>query len=98
MRSRFATVSATAEPPIAVISSPWAIYEFIYLQTPISVTGSAGGVLSTTVNGTAITCNPVTVIGGGSGAKCTTQSACCTGNTFNGLVNIVCASISVDAA
>ncbi|KAH7883462.1 hydrophobin 2 [Phlebopus sp. FC_14] len=41
-------------------------------------------------------CTPITVIGTGSGATCTQQPVCCTGNTYNGLINIGCSPINLN--
>ncbi|KAJ3571621.1 hypothetical protein NP233_g3647 [Leucocoprinus birnbaumii] len=41
-----------------------------------------------------LSCVPVNVLGIG-GNKCTQQVACCSGNTFNGLVNVGCSPLSV---
>ncbi|TFK37436.1 hydrophobin [Crucibulum laeve] len=38
-------------------------------------------------------CNPISVIGAG-GTSCKAQTACCTGNNFNGLVVVGCSPIS----
>ncbi|KIJ06437.1 fungal hydrophobin [Paxillus involutus ATCC 200175] len=40
-------------------------------------------------------CTPITAIGLGSGSSCTAQPVCCTGNTFNGLVNIGCTPVNL---
>ncbi|KAF8838083.1 hydrophobin [Paxillus ammoniavirescens] len=44
-----------------------------------------------------LTCTPVTIIGTGSGCDATQQPVCCTGNQFNGLVNVGCTPINVNA-
>ncbi|KAF8838440.1 hydrophobin [Paxillus ammoniavirescens] len=44
-----------------------------------------------------LTCTPVTVVGTGSGCDATQQPVCCTGNQFNGVVNIGCTPINVNA-
>ncbi|KAI6144925.1 hydrophobin 2 [Pisolithus tinctorius] len=49
-----------------------------------SITGQVG-----------LNCSPLTVIGVGSGASCTSQTVCCTGNSFNGLINVGCTPINV---
>ncbi|KAH9482524.1 Fruiting body protein SC3 [Psilocybe cubensis] len=41
-----------------------------------------------------LTCSPVTVIGAGSNS-CTAQPACCTDNSFHGLVALGCTPISL---
>ncbi|KAF8837582.1 fungal hydrophobin [Paxillus ammoniavirescens] len=42
-------------------------------------------------------CTPITVIGTGSGSSCSAQPVCCTGNAQNGLVNIGCTPININA-
>ncbi|KIK80548.1 hypothetical protein PAXRUDRAFT_833459 [Paxillus rubicundulus Ve08.2h10] len=42
-------------------------------------------------------CTPITVVGTGSGADCTAQPVCCTDNQFNGLVNVGCTPINLNA-
>ncbi|KAF9563447.1 fungal hydrophobin [Agrocybe pediades] len=42
-------------------------------------------------------CNPITAIGVGSGAQCTSQPVCCTGNHFDGLVAVGCSPVGVNA-
>ncbi|KAI6127839.1 hydrophobin-3 precursor [Pisolithus croceorrhizus] len=41
-------------------------------------------------------CSPITVIGTG-GTQCNAQTVCCTGTQFNGLINIGCMPINVNA-
>ncbi|KAI9460682.1 fungal hydrophobin-domain-containing protein [Boletus coccyginus] len=43
-----------------------------------------------------ISCSPTTEGGTGSGSSCTQQPVCCTGNTFNGIINIGCAPITIN--
>ncbi|OAX39835.1 fungal hydrophobin [Rhizopogon vinicolor AM-OR11-026] len=40
-------------------------------------------------------CSPLSVIGPGSGAVCTQESVCCSGNTYYGLINIGCTAINI---
>ncbi|KAJ8597270.1 fungal hydrophobin [Rhizopogon salebrosus TDB-379] len=40
-------------------------------------------------------CSPISVIGAGSGAVCTQQPVCCSGNTYYGLINIGCSPINI---
>ncbi|KIJ28119.1 hypothetical protein M422DRAFT_270612 [Sphaerobolus stellatus SS14] len=40
-------------------------------------------------------CTPISVIGVGQGANCAQQPVCCTGNNFNGLINVGCTPISL---
>ncbi|EDQ99412.1 type 1 hydrophobin [Laccaria bicolor S238N-H82] len=42
-----------------------------------------------------LSCTPISVIGLGQGASCTQQPVCCSGNTFNGLINVGCTPISL---
>ncbi|KAF9043362.1 hydrophobin [Panaeolus papilionaceus] len=49
-----------------------------------AITGQAG-----------LNCSPITLIGLGSGAKCTTQPVCCTDNKFNGLINFGCSPVAL---
>ncbi|PPQ78639.1 hypothetical protein CVT25_010603 [Psilocybe cyanescens] len=42
-----------------------------------------------------INCTPISVIGIG-GNSCTAQPVCCTGNTFNGVVNVGCSPINLN--
>ncbi|KAN0086221.1 Fungal hydrophobin domain containing protein [Tylopilus felleus] len=41
-------------------------------------------------------CDPITVIGA-SGTSCTGQTACCSGDTFNGLIQTGCTPINIGA-
>ncbi|EKM81506.1 hypothetical protein AGABI1DRAFT_36491 [Agaricus bisporus var. burnettii JB137-S8] len=42
-----------------------------------------------------LTCNPISVIGGGN--SCTSQTVCCTGNNFSGgLLVVGCSPINID--
>ncbi|KAF5338120.1 hypothetical protein D9758_015373 [Tetrapyrgos nigripes] len=42
-----------------------------------------------------LTCNPITVIGGG-GNSCTSQPVCCQNNSFNGIIAIGCTPININ--
>ncbi|KIK93357.1 hypothetical protein PAXRUDRAFT_12712 [Paxillus rubicundulus Ve08.2h10] len=42
-------------------------------------------------------CTPITVVGTGSGASCSAQPVCCTSNQFNGLVNVGCSPVNLNA-
>ncbi|KAI9567785.1 fungal hydrophobin-domain-containing protein [Boletus coccyginus] len=53
---------------------------------PVSVGGSQVG----------ISCSPTTIGGVGSGSSCTQQPVCCTGNTFNGIINLGCSPITIN--
>ncbi|KAI6000131.1 hydrophobin [Pisolithus orientalis] len=44
-----------------------------------------------------VNCVPITVIGTGAGCQASQQSACCSGNNFNGLVTVGCSPINVNA-
>ncbi|KAI9570832.1 hydrophobin 2 [Boletus coccyginus] len=43
-----------------------------------------------------LSCSPITAIGTGTGASCTQQPVCCTGNNFNGLINLGCSPINLN--
>ncbi|KAI6017142.1 hydrophobin-3 precursor [Pisolithus marmoratus] len=64
-----------------------------------SILGSVGlASLAAGVTGlVASDCSPITAVGTGSGAQCNAQTVCCTGDQFNGLVNIGCMPINVNA-
>lgn len=42
-----------------------------------------------------LSCTPISVIGLGQGASCTQQPVCCSGNTYNGLINVGCSPINL---
>ncbi|KAI6021231.1 hydrophobin-3 precursor [Pisolithus marmoratus] len=42
-------------------------------------------------------CSPISALSAGTGAQCNAQTVCCTGDQFNGLVNIGCMPINVNA-
>ncbi|KAF5337452.1 hypothetical protein D9758_018016 [Tetrapyrgos nigripes] len=42
-----------------------------------------------------LTCNPITIIGGG-GNFCTSQPVCCQNNSFNGIIAIGCTLIKIN--
>ncbi|KAJ3564671.1 hypothetical protein NP233_g8148 [Leucocoprinus birnbaumii] len=42
-----------------------------------------------------LTCNPITVIGGG-GNSCSAQPVCCTNNNFSGLIAIGCTPVNLN--
>ncbi|KIJ65917.1 hypothetical protein HYDPIDRAFT_87334 [Hydnomerulius pinastri MD-312] len=42
-------------------------------------------------------CTPITAVGTGSGAQCSQQPVCCTGNTFGGLITVGCSPINLNA-
>ncbi|KAH7883461.1 hydrophobin 2 [Phlebopus sp. FC_14] len=44
-----------------------------------------------------LSCTPITVIGTGSGATCTQQPVCCTDNNYNGLINVGCSPVDLNA-
>jgi len=56
-------------------------------QSVVSAATQAGGLVG-------ITCSSITGVGLG-GNSCTQQTVCCTGNNFNGLVNVGCSPISI---
>ncbi|KAI5997244.1 hydrophobin-3 precursor [Pisolithus orientalis] len=44
-----------------------------------------------------VSCTPVTVLGTGSGAQCSTQPVCCTSNNMYGTANMGCMPVNVNA-
>ncbi|KAF9224900.1 hydrophobin [Gyrodon lividus] len=42
-----------------------------------------------------VNCSPISALGVGSGASCTQQPVCCSGNSYNGLVNIGCSPVNI---
>ncbi|KAG2134778.1 hydrophobin [Suillus clintonianus] len=42
-----------------------------------------------------MSCSPISVVGGGSGAHCNQEPVCCENNSYNGLVNIGCSPINI---
>ncbi|KIJ35373.1 hypothetical protein M422DRAFT_262333 [Sphaerobolus stellatus SS14] len=59
-----------------------------------SLLSPLGIVLSGITGLVGLGCTPITIVGVGQGANCAQQPICCTGNRFNGLVNIGCTSLS----
>ncbi|KIJ67321.1 hypothetical protein HYDPIDRAFT_108039 [Hydnomerulius pinastri MD-312] len=41
-------------------------------------------------------CSPITAVGTGSGATCTQEPVCCTGNSYSGLINLGCSPINLN--
>lgn len=60
-----------------------------------SLLGLLGLSLGSITGQVGLNCSPLTVVGVGSGASCTSQTVCCTGNSFNGLINVGCTPINV---
>ncbi|KAF8545970.1 fungal hydrophobin [Imleria badia] len=68
--------------------------------TAVQYNNIAGGILNpflSIILGLLFSCDPITVVGVGSGAQCTTQQVCCNNVQANGVINIVCDPISVNA-
>ncbi|KAG2064743.1 hydrophobin [Suillus decipiens] len=42
-----------------------------------------------------VDCSPMSVVGAGSGAVCTQEPVCCSGNTYYGIINIGCSPINI---
>ncbi|KAF8558664.1 hydrophobin [Imleria badia] len=64
-----------------------------------SVVQELAGLLGITVPVNApvgLNCSPITAVGVGSGAQCTQQTVCCSGNSFNGLINLGCSPININ--
>ncbi|KAI6015318.1 fungal hydrophobin-domain-containing protein [Pisolithus orientalis] len=60
-----------------------------------SLLGLLGLSLGSITGQVGLNCSPITALGVGSGASCTSQAACCTGDSFNGLINVGCTSINL---
>ncbi|PPQ68078.1 hypothetical protein CVT24_002942 [Panaeolus cyanescens] len=60
----------------------------------LSLLGVVAGPITAQVG---LECSPISAIGLGSGASCTTQPVCCSGNKFNGLVNVGCSPVNLSA-
>ncbi|KIJ67320.1 hypothetical protein HYDPIDRAFT_25785 [Hydnomerulius pinastri MD-312] len=58
--------------------------------------GLLGIVLGDLTGQVGLGCTPITVIGVGSGATCTQEPVCCTGNSYNGLINLGCSPINLN--
>ncbi|KIM37597.1 hypothetical protein M413DRAFT_258079 [Hebeloma cylindrosporum] len=43
-----------------------------------------------------VQCSPLSVIGLGKGASCSSQPVCCSNNSFNGLIAVGCSPINVN--
>ncbi|PPR01333.1 hypothetical protein CVT24_006335 [Panaeolus cyanescens] len=54
-----------------------------------------GVVLGPVTGQVGLNCSPLTLIGLGSGASCTSQPVCCSDNQFNGLVNVGCSPVAL---
>ncbi|KAF9220574.1 fungal hydrophobin [Gyrodon lividus] len=60
-----------------------------------ALAGLLGIVLGDLTGQVGVTCTPITVIGTGSGATCTQQPVCCTGNNYNGVLVLGCSPVNV---
>ncbi|KAF8887547.1 fungal hydrophobin-domain-containing protein [Infundibulicybe gibba] len=64
-----------------------------------SLVGLLAGLLGVVLGGltsqVGVNCSPITVIGA-SGNSCSAQPACCTGNTFSGLLTVGCSPINLN--
>ncbi|KAH7907316.1 hydrophobin 2 [Hygrophoropsis aurantiaca] len=64
------------------------------------VTGLAGllGIVLSPITGqVGLGCTPITVIGTGTGANCAQQPVCCENNNYNGLINLGCSPLNINA-
>ncbi|KDR72900.1 hypothetical protein GALMADRAFT_142612 [Galerina marginata CBS 339.88] len=43
-----------------------------------------------------VSCSPITAVGTGGGASCSSSPVCCSNNSFNGLVAIGCSPININ--
>ncbi|ESK83024.1 hydrophobin [Moniliophthora roreri MCA 2997] len=57
--------------------------------------GLVGAVVQDVTAQVGVTCNPITVLGGGANS-CSAQTVCCKDNSFNGVVAIGCTPINVN--
>ncbi|KAF9053229.1 hydrophobin-319 [Panaeolus papilionaceus] len=57
--------------------------------------GLASLVLGPITGQVGVSCTPITVIGAG-GNSCSAQPACCTGNSWNGVINVGCSPINLN--
>ncbi|PPQ81176.1 hypothetical protein CVT24_009476 [Panaeolus cyanescens] len=64
-------------------------------QIPTLINNVGLGAIIGLLGQVGVTCTPITVIGTG-GNSCTTQPACCSGNTFNGLITLGCSPININ--
>ncbi|KAG1745031.1 hydrophobin 2 [Suillus paluster] len=60
-----------------------------------TLTSLLGIVLGPVEGSVGLGCSPISVIGAGSGATCNQEPVCCSGNTYNGLINIGCSPINI---
>jgi len=58
----------------------------------LGLLGIIAGPLNTVLG---VNCSPITGIGA-SGTSCSSQTVCCTGNNFNGLINVGCTPININ--
>ncbi|KAI6024248.1 hydrophobin-251 [Pisolithus marmoratus] len=64
-------------------------------STVTTLLGLLGVALGSVTGQVGLNCSPITALGVGSGASCTSQAACCTGDSFNGLINVGCSPINL---
>ncbi|RXW19347.1 hypothetical protein EST38_g6511 [Candolleomyces aberdarensis] len=62
-------------------------WKAIYALLNLDIEGLTGGI--------AANCSPLGVAAIGSGASCSSQTVCCQGNQYNGLINVGCSPINV---
>ncbi|TFK37481.1 hydrophobin-319 [Crucibulum laeve] len=62
-------------------------------QAASAIAGLVGVITGPITGQVGLECNPISVIGAGANS-CKAQTACCTGNNFNGLVVVGCSPIS----
>ncbi|TEB25928.1 fungal hydrophobin, partial [Coprinellus micaceus] len=62
----------------------------------VSSIASLLGIAGSATSLVGIKCTPLAAIGISSN-NCAQQTACCTGNSFNGLVNVACTPVNVQA-
>ncbi|KDR72920.1 hypothetical protein GALMADRAFT_142629 [Galerina marginata CBS 339.88] len=61
------------------------------------LTALVGIAVGTVTGQVGANCTPITLIGTGKGASCTSSPVCCSNNSFNGLVAIGCSPVNINA-
>ncbi|KAF8155772.1 fungal hydrophobin-domain-containing protein [Crassisporium funariophilum] len=60
-----------------------------------SILGLLGVVVGSVTGQVGVNCSPISVVGVG-GNSCSAQPVCCTGNSFNGIINLGCSPINLN--
>ncbi|KAL1743845.1 hydrophobin [Schizophyllum fasciatum] len=94
-----ALVAATGQPASCSTGTVWCCNnttttDDASIQGLLAAVGAQVGGITGKVG---LTCSPITAIGVGSGAQCSAQSVCCSNVYQNGLVNVGCTPININA-